>query len=73
MASNNTTVKICFLVPLGLIFITLKLCNVIQWSWWWVLSPLWIPFALILIAFIAIGIVFSVAALLDYNERRKRN
>lgn len=25
------------------IFISLKLLNVISWSWWWVLSPLWIP------------------------------
>ena len=23
-------------------FIVLKLANVIDWSWWWVLSPLWI-------------------------------
>lgn len=26
---------------LSLIFITLKLCNIITWSWWWVLAPLW--------------------------------
>lgn len=26
-------------------FIVLKLTNYIDWSWWWVLSPLWIPFA----------------------------
>ena len=26
---------------LGLIFITLKLCHVIDWSWWWVLAPFW--------------------------------
>ena len=24
-------------------FIVLKLCDVIDWSWWWVLSPVWIP------------------------------
>jgi hypothetical protein len=28
------------------IFILLKLISVISWSWWWVLSPLWIPFLL---------------------------
>lgn len=33
---------------LGLIFITLKLCNVIAWSWWWVLAPFWIPFAVVI-------------------------
>lgn len=26
------------------IFLTLKLCKVITWSWWWVLAPVWIPF-----------------------------
>ena len=24
-------------------FVVLKLCGVIDWSWWWVLSPAWIP------------------------------
>lgn len=31
---------------LGIIFITLKLCGVIKWSWLWVLSPFWIGLAL---------------------------
>lgn len=37
-----------FSTGLTLVFITLKLCNVINWSWLWVLSPLWIYIALIL-------------------------
>jgi hypothetical protein len=36
-----------FLGILALIFITLKLTNYIDWSWWWVLAPIWIPFAII--------------------------
>ncbi len=31
------------------IFLILKLCNVIDWSWWWVCSPLWIGLILSLI------------------------
>jgi len=31
---------------LTIVFITLKLTNVIGWSWWWVLSPLWGAFLL---------------------------
>ena len=27
---------------LAVAFVVLKLCGVIAWSWWWVLSPLWI-------------------------------
>ena len=32
---------------LGLIFIVLKLLDVITWSWLWVLSPFWIPFVIV--------------------------
>lgn len=28
-------------------FIVLKLTKVISWSWWWVLSPIWIPMAFV--------------------------
>ena len=35
-----------FCEVLLVVFIVLKLCKVINWSWWWVLSPFWIPFAL---------------------------
>jgi len=31
-------------------FIILKLCNVITWSWWWVLSPFWIPLGIAIMA-----------------------
>lgn len=30
-----------FLGLLAIVFITLKLCNVINWSWWWVTAPVW--------------------------------
>ena len=44
---NNTTVTggIGFSGLLTIVFIVLKLLNVIQWSWLWVLAPLWIPLA----------------------------
>lgn len=32
---------------LAIVFITLKLTGYIDWSWWWVLSPLWIPFVVV--------------------------
>ena len=30
-------------------FIVLKLCGVIDWSWWWVLSPVWISACLVVV------------------------
>lgn len=45
MRENRFYVSECGLslgVILGVVFIVLKLCNVIDWSWLWVLAPLWI-------------------------------
>ena len=40
---NNTSGGIGFCGLLTIVFIVLKLCNVISWSWVWVLAPIWIP------------------------------
>ena len=40
------------LSDLFLVFLVLKFCNVITWSWWWVTAPLWIPLLLVLIILI---------------------
>ncbi len=42
---------------LTVLFVGLKLTNYIDWSWWWVLSPLWIPIVVILIAAILLTIL----------------
>lgn len=42
-------------------FIVLKLCHVIEWAWVWVLAPLWIPVALVLVIFL-IAVIVSVIA-----------
>ena len=42
---------------LTLLFITLKLTGCIEWSWLWVLSPLWIPFVIVLLVILAVGSV----------------
>lgn len=39
---------------LGLIFIVLKLLDVITWSWLWVLSPFWIPLGILLVILLII-------------------
>ena len=33
---------------LTIVFITLKIMNYIDWSWWWVLSPILIPLAIVI-------------------------
>lgn len=49
-----------------IVFLILKLCKVIDWSWWWVTSPLWISILLcITIAAIVafIGLVVGIIKL----------
>jgi hypothetical protein len=47
-------------IVLTIVFIVLKLTHVIDWSWWWVLSPLWIS-ALIAVAILLIIFAIVVA------------
>lgn len=48
-------------LPLLLVaFIVLKLCNVITWSWLWVLAPLWIPLGLGILIFIFLMILIFI-------------
>ena len=47
--NNKTSGGIGFFGLLTLLFIGLKLCGVIAWSWLWVLSPIWIPLALAIV------------------------
>lgn len=58
-AESNNGGGIGFLGGLALLFIGLKLGQVITWSWWWVLSPLWIPAALV-VAILLVALFFKV-------------
>lgn len=54
---KKTTAGANFLELLLLVFIVLKLCKVITWSWWWVLSPLWISIVLVILIVIIVTIL----------------
>jgi hypothetical protein len=56
--SSRSPEGIGFVGVLTIVFITLKLLGYISWSWWWVLSPLWI--APILFAVVVLLVVFVV-------------
>ena len=51
-SNNSSSGGISFAGALAIVFIVLKLVGTITWSWWWVLSPLWIPFVLWFVVFI---------------------
>lgn len=46
---------------LTVIFMILKLTGVINWSWWWVLSPLWICISVAILIYLGIYIYFKVS------------
>lgn len=52
MKKEKTTSGITLCDLLGVAFIVLKLCKVINWSWWWVLAPFWIPLIILIILMI---------------------
>ena len=41
-----------FFEVLQIVFVVLKLCNVINWSWWWILSPSLIPLGIVIILYL---------------------
>lgn len=59
MSAESTSGGVGFTGLLTVLFVGLKLGNVIDWSWWWVLSPLWIS-AAATVLLIAIAFLISV-------------
>jgi hypothetical protein len=58
--SNSSNGGIGFVSLLALLFIGLKLTGYITWSWWWVLSPLWIGFTIGILLLIIIGLIIII-------------
>jgi membrane protein YdbS with pleckstrin-like domain len=56
MINKTPSNGIGFAGLLTILFIGLKLGHVINWSWWWVLSPIWLSFA--------IGLLFTMIMVL---------
>ena len=60
-SSNTSSGGIGFVGLLTILFIGLKLTGYIAWSWWWVLSPLWIS-AIFGLTIFAIALLVMYAA-----------
>lgn len=61
MNTQNTTGGISFAALLGTVFIVLKLCKVITWSWLWVTAPFWIPLAVAGVLYL-IGLIMTIVS-----------
>lgn len=68
MESKTTKGGIGFVGLLTILFIALKLLEKIDWSWWWVLSPLWISWGIAIgIALISL-VIYGIIKLLSIHD-----
>lgn len=58
-----------FLGLLGIAFIVLKLCKVIDWSWWWITCPIWGPIAVL---GLIVGYSFLHVALFSTEKQKEQ-
>ena len=69
METNNKKMTIGCISPLTVIiflaFFFAKIYNKIDWSWWWVFSPLWIPAAIILFILLILGLIYLSALIIS--------
>lgn len=57
--NSGISYSLIFAILLTVAFVVLKLCKVISWSWWWVVSPLWIEFAIAIVTVIVVVIIYA--------------
>ena len=56
MTNNNIDNSgIDFVGLLTIVFVVLKLCGIINWSWWWVISPIWISAIIFMVVLIGVS------------------
>ena len=65
MEDNNSLINIDSIDLITIVFVVLKLTDVIDWSWWWVLSPILISFSLLIIVLVIALIIALVNKLKD--------
>lgn len=66
-SSSSASGGIGFVGLLTIVFIVLKLCKVISWSWIWVLSPLWISTGIAILVFIGC-LIYAVVDTIRGNK-----
>lgn len=55
-----------------IIFVILKLCGVLSWSWWWVLSPLWGGVAIFIVVAVLIWLCGCIAVTIEEKRENKK-
>ena len=63
-----TPINSGILTMMFIVFLTLKLTGNIDWSWWWVTSPLWLPIAIL---FTVVLVLFVAGVIAVYSRGNK--
>lgn len=71
--SSSASGGIGFFGLLQIVFIVLKLCKVIDWSWWWVMAPTWGSFLFVVALLLFVGFCFLMARFTGQTKRVSRN
>lgn len=70
--SSSSSSGIGFAGLLTVLFIGLKLTHYIDWSWFWVLSPMWISWSIVLGIFGVAAAAYGVLVLCEKSTKRSR-
>jgi hypothetical protein len=70
MSKEQTTTAISSSLTtiLFIVLLVLKLTGNIDWSWWWVTSPLWLP---VVILFAIVSILLIAGVIMLYSRGNK--
>ncbi len=64
----GTAVAVAFVI-----FAILKLLGIIDWSWWWITSPIWIPWCLSLVALIIALLYYAFYTIRELFNKKRGN
>ena len=65
MINNKVVTRSPICMILFIVFLVLKLTNVINWSWWWVTAPLWIPVSIALVLLLIAIAILGIIAIIE--------
>lgn len=70
MKNKNLTVRLLPAAPtlIFLAFFFAKIFDKIDWSWWWVFSPLWIPIGIVILLIAFLALIYILVALFSFNS-----
>lgn len=67
----NIKIDVVTFLVIFLIFIALKFMGLITWSWFWILSPLWIFIGLVILLVIGFTLFTIISIIIDNHKFNK--